>query len=312
MDKIDWKILKELDINPRIPLSKLASIVRVSQQVADYRMRRLIKEGVIVKFTPTINLKALGLEHYRVFFTFNQKKEFQNESIFAYLNKRRGIYWAARVGGKYDLLIVLFVRDFEEFDLFMDDFNTHFPGLIKDYKSCYVIEHCVQKHKYLSSDYSSVHYGYNDKVQMIDELDKNILMMLKDDCRQSALHLSQGKDVSYKTIINRIKSLEQRKIILNYRLFMHSAQTKPYVVLFSFKNYATSSEKNVLKYLEQLDCVTQTVRLFGLWNLFVHVRLEDLEKLQEMVITLRDKFEIIDNYEIIPIFQDIAINVYPV
>lgn len=143
-------------------------------------------------------------------------------------------------------------------------------------------------------------------------MDNSVLRMLKDNCRQSALEMSFGKEVSYKTIINRIRSLELRRVILGYRMFMHSADNKPFVVLFSFKNYATSSEKQVLKYLEQLDCVTQTVRLFGIWNLFVHVRLEDLEKLQEMVIMLRDKFEMIDNYEIIPIFEDIAINVYPV
>jgi DNA-binding Lrp family transcriptional regulator len=56
---------------------------------------------------------------------------------------------------------------------------------------------------------------------------------------------------------------------------------------------------------------TQVVRLFGIWNLFIHLRSENNEEVQKILIDLRDKFEIIDNYEIIPIFEDISINLMP-
>lgn len=311
MDKIDKKLFKELDINPKTPLSRLGRKLRISQQVANYRLKRLFKEKHITKLGTIINLKALRQEHYRVFFTFNSRKQYSDDRLFSYLKNKKGVYWAARIGGKYDLLIVLFVFDFEEFDKFIDDFNHNFPGLIKDYKSCYVLDHYIYRHKYFSKNYSRINYGYNDKIIDIDDLDYYILNKIKDDCRISSLDISRGKDVSYKTIINRIKSMEKNKVILGYRMFVKSKDYKPFIVLFSFKNYSRATEKKLLSYLKQNDNITQVVRLFGLWNLFIHVRIEDNEKLQNLIIVLRDKYDIIDNYEIIPVFEDVSINLLP-
>jgi DNA-binding Lrp family transcriptional regulator len=310
MDKIDEKILAELDKNPRTHLTQLAKKCRVSQQVADYRIKRMIENKTITKFGAIVNLKALGLEHYRVFFTFNAKR-YSYEEILNYLENEKEIYWSCRIGGKYDLLIVLFVKDFEGFDKFIDNFNKAFPGLVKDYKSCYVISHELYKHKYLSHDSSFIQYGYNDAIKKIDDLDRYILSEIKDNCRVSALKLSEGKEISYKTVINRIKALEKQKIILGYRIFLKSEEKKPYIILFSFRDYSKKIENDLLTYLRNHKQITQIARLFGVWNLFIHIRAENNEEIQKLLIELRDKFEIIDNYETIPLFEDISINLMP-
>lgn len=310
MDKVDLRLLQELDKDPRITTSKLAKKLRVSQQVANYRLNRLIEDKVIIKFGTIINLKNLKQEHYRVFFKFHPSK-FRDKEIFEWLKAKRGIYWASRIGGKYDLLIVLFVENFDEFDRFIDELNKRFPGLVKDYTSCYALDHAFYKHKYMSRDFSTITYASHDPVKDIDELDYYILSRIKDNCRLSALELSKGKDVSYKTIINRIKSMEKRGIILGYRLFLKEMDKKRFVLLFSFKDYSKDSEKRLRSFLAQHDEVTQTLRLFGVFNLFAHVRTDDNEKLQKLIIELRDKFEIIKDYEIIPVFEDISINLMP-
>ncbi|MEA3378295.1 MAG: Lrp/AsnC family transcriptional regulator [Nanoarchaeota archaeon] len=312
MDKIDEKLLRGLDSDPKVPLTALAKKSRISKQAAVYRLKRILKKQRVTKFGTIINLKSLGMEHYRIFLTFNSKKEHTQKEIFKYLRNRKGIYWAARTGGKYDLIIALFVQDFEAFDKFIENFNQKFPGLVKDYKSCYVVHYYVYKHKYLNKDYSCISYGYNDKIKQIDGLDKYILKKIKDNCRLSSLEISKGKDVSYKTIKNRIKSLEKKKIILGYRLFIKSSKYKPFIVLFSFKDYSRETEKKLVAYLSKDKNVTQTLRLFGLWNLFIQIRIEDYEKLQNLIIRLRDKFCIIGGYEIIPVFEDISINLLPI
>ena len=105
MDKIDQKLLAELDINSKIPLSILARKIRISQQQADYRIKRLIKEGFITKFGTIINLKSLGLEHYRIFFNFNYNSKYSNKEILEFLKNQKGVYWAARTGGKFERLL---------------------------------------------------------------------------------------------------------------------------------------------------------------------------------------------------------------
>ena len=44
MDKIDIKLLAELDQDPKIPTNKLAKRLKISQQVASYRLKRLLKQ----------------------------------------------------------------------------------------------------------------------------------------------------------------------------------------------------------------------------------------------------------------------------
>lgn len=311
MDKIDQKILAELDRDPKISLTKLAKRNRISQQVADYRIKRLFEKNIVTKLSAVINLKALRQEHYRIFFTFSSKKEYVEERVFNFLKTREGVYWAARIGGKYDLLVTLFVYDFEAFDNFIEDFNQQFPGLIKDYKACYVLDYYFYKHKYLSKDYSSIHYGLHDSIIEIDELDFYILKQIKENCRLSSLDIVKGKNLSYKTIINRIKNLEKEKIILGYRMFISPQEKKPFILLLSFKEYSRMKEQQLVKALASYDSTTQILRLFGIWNLFMHLRIEDYEKLQNLVIELRDKYDIIDNFEIIPVFKDISINLLP-
>ena len=138
----------------------------------------VIKNNEITKFGTIINLKSLGLEHYKIFFTFNNNK-YSDTEIFNYLKNQKGIYWASRVGGRYDLHTTIFVKDFQELDRFIDKFNQEFPNLIKDYKSCYVLELSIYNHKYLSDIPKIIKYGYNDKIKTIDNLDNHILNKIK-------------------------------------------------------------------------------------------------------------------------------------
>ncbi len=310
LDKIDQKLLTELDHNPIIPITTLAKKIKISQQAASYRLERLQTNKTITKFGTIINLKSLGLEHYRIFFTFNATK-YKMSDIFTYLKSQSSTYWAARIGGKYDLLLVLFVKDFEEFDRSLASFNRHFPDLIKDHKACYGTLHMLHHHRFYTNDHTLLQYGYNNKPHPIDQVDRAILHILKDNCRIPALQVGQKLGINYKTVLNRIRLMEKSYIILGYRIFITNHTHPPSIVLFSYKNYSQESEQHLISYLTARPEVTQQVRLFGIWNLFVHVRSASVEDIQKFIIQTRDKFEIIDNYEVIPIFEDITINLLP-
>ena len=311
MDKLNTKIIQELDKDTKISITKLAKKIRVSQQVADYRLKKLTQQETIKKFGTFLNLSALGLEHYKLFLTFNATDKVIIKQLFNYLKKKSGVFWAARIGGKYDLLITLFVKNFYQLDTFLENINSEFPGLVKDCKSCYGIDHYIYKHKFISKDYSHEQYGCNENsTAEIDNLDKEILKRLTKNCRTSALEIANQINTTYKTVINRIKVMENKKIILTYRLFLNTKEL-PFCLLLSFKNYSTKKEKKLISYLGELAGVTQTIRLFGLWNLFIHIRADNNEELQKLIIKLRNKFDIINEHEIIPIFQDIAMNLFP-
>ena len=319
LDIKNTKILQELDINPKISTSKLAKKVRLSQQVVDYRIKKLIEQGIITNFGTIINLAKIGYEQYRVFFQLGNISEEEKHNIINYLKDHNKVYWAAIIGNRWDLSVVVFVKNYEEFENFLDELFNKFPKALKDYDALYCLYHEFYNHKFLHSNNKisnsiiKLNFANAGKLINLDKLDINILNNLKLNCRLSNLEIGEKYNVSYKTIQNRIKKLEELNIISGYRIFLKSEEYnyKAYLLLISFKSYGRDIESKLFSYAKNNISITQTLKLFGNWSLLFHLRAINEKELQNTIIELRNLFPIIGDYEIIPIFQDISIDHFP-
>ena len=61
IDEIDWKILRELQLNARLTNADLAKRVALSPSPCWNRVRRLAAAGVIEKYVTIINQRAIGM-----------------------------------------------------------------------------------------------------------------------------------------------------------------------------------------------------------------------------------------------------------
>ena len=80
-----------------------------------------------------------------------------------------------------------------------------------------------------------ISYGTGVRVETLDDLDWKILNAIKDNCRLSALSLGQKFKVTYKTIQNRLKKLQEKKIIIGHRIFLKDDKKR-----FGFKLISNS------------------------------------------------------------------------
>ena len=316
INKKDTKIIRELDLNPKIATSALAKKVHLSQQVVDYRIKKLQEMGILKHFGTIINLSKLALQQYRVLFTLGDVTENEKKQILSYLKKHPQIFWAAIIGSKWDLFVVVLVKDYQDFENFLDEIFQKFSQKVKDYNAMYVLNHQFYGHGYLyqSNKQLAITLNYSTSVtQQIDELDHQILTNIQSSCRLSSLELGKRSNTTYKTIQNRIKKLEQQKVIEGYRIFLKSSEYgyNAYMLFISFNNYGREAEKKILSYAKEHPNITQAVKLFGQWSLQFHLRVKEYEDLQKIIIELRNLYPIIGNYEIIPVFEDIAVNLFP-
>ena len=127
LDIKDQKIVHELDHNPRMSTSQLGKKVRLSQQVVDYRIKRLQEQGIITSFGTIINTAKLGYQQYRLFLQLSSLGEGEKKKIIQYLAEHHRVYWAALVGNSWDLFVVVFVRNYHELESFLDELFTKFP-----------------------------------------------------------------------------------------------------------------------------------------------------------------------------------------
>ncbi len=317
LDVKDQKILQELDLNPKITTSQLGKNIRLSQQVVDYRISKLTENKLITGFGTVLNLAKIGYEQYRLLFQLSNITDDVKHNIINYLKNHSQVYWAALVGGKWDLLVVVFVKNYDELEEFLDNTFRKFPKALKDYEAVYAIRHEFYKHKFLHNNKQLPVLNLNlsslgEKIKL-DNIDLCILDQLKSNCRFSSLQIGNKCDVSYKTVQNRVRNLEKQELIAGYRLFLKSEEMnyKAYLLLISFSEYGRDAEKKLLSYARNHKDITQTTKIFGRWSLLFHIRVKNEKELQNLIIEMRNTYPIIGSYEIIPIFEDVLINHFP-
>ncbi len=315
LDVKDLKILNELDADPRIPTTTLAKKIRLSQQVVDYRIKKLIERGIVSGFGSVFNFAKLNYSQYRLLFTFGRVDEAKRKEIVDYLKKHNSVYWVALIGSKWDLFVVLFVKNFDEFEKFLDDLFEKFSGALSDYDALYVPYHEFFRHKFLDEkniDVIRINFSEKGTVEL-DELDWKILKELRNDCRKSSLEVGNKCGVSYKTVQNRISNLEKNGFIGGYRMFLRSERLgyNAYLLLFNFTSYGRIAEKKLFNYARNHKLITQISKLFGRWSLLFHVRTKSRRELQDLLIEMRSLHPSLGQPEIIPVFEDVGIDNMP-
>ena len=86
-DKIDRKILQELDWNARSPMNKIARTVHSNKDVVAYRIKRLEERGIIISYYPVLDMYKLGYHTIRLYFDLEEIGEEQEKAFVAFLDK---------------------------------------------------------------------------------------------------------------------------------------------------------------------------------------------------------------------------------
>lgn len=114
---VEQKILMCLSMNARIPISKVAKIVGISEQAAHYKIKRL-EEKFGINYILEINIKKLGYMPWLIFGKFEEKGP-SSEELKLLFEKEPSIQFVALMKGEYDLLIYILGKDPVQM---MDDF----------------------------------------------------------------------------------------------------------------------------------------------------------------------------------------------
>ena len=86
LDKIDCRILFELDKNARIADTKLAKLVLKSKESVRYRINRLQEQGIIQGFTTWIDPTKLGFISAKIYLNLANKPD-KKKSLLILLKK---------------------------------------------------------------------------------------------------------------------------------------------------------------------------------------------------------------------------------
>src|SRR6476646_11094041 len=112
IDDLDLKILSELAKDAGISIPKLSKKINVNASVVYSRIKRLVKRGLIKKFTIVINDEALGFG-VKALTGINMDSKLR-DNVLNELFKIPEVREVAEVTGRFDILVTMTSRSLDE------------------------------------------------------------------------------------------------------------------------------------------------------------------------------------------------------
>jgi DNA-binding Lrp family transcriptional regulator len=130
MDRIDQKILAELQADGRLSVTDLADRVGLSLSPCHRRVRALEQSGVILGYRAQLAPSALGLNFSAMVFV--TLREGDHQAVAAFENALQGIAQiveAQRLFGEPDYLLQVITRDLPAFQRLYDERLSTLPNV---------------------------------------------------------------------------------------------------------------------------------------------------------------------------------------
>lgn len=112
MDELDLQIITELANDSSISVPKLAKKLDVNASIVYSRIKRLVRQKIIERFTVVVDNRALGYEVKALAgLSMDTKKR---DHIIKELFKIDGVMEIAEVTGRFDILVTMYSKSLEQ------------------------------------------------------------------------------------------------------------------------------------------------------------------------------------------------------
>ena len=307
LDKIDRKLLFELDKNCRISDTQLAKKIGRSREAARYRIKQLIKNGVIEKFITSINHAKIGITYYKIFLQLENIPE-EKEKLFSYIGNHKKIPWHGICSGSWDYIIGISARSSLEFDEIKNDIFSRFKHLIIRKEIGVMVETKQYVKKYLTGEVYEVKSFAGEIIDnKIDELDQKIMDVLANNARIPIAFLAREVGSTVSIVSNKIKNLEEKGIIIGYRVSIdiNKLGLEFFKIILYYRYINKKEETRLLEYIKRLPQSIYYVKMIAPWDAELEVIVNNYHELNNVVDDLRKEFsEIIRNHEIVIINKE--------
>jgi DNA-binding Lrp family transcriptional regulator len=130
-DETDLKLLEILKKDAREECVAMAQKIGLTPEAIVYRIKQLIKKGVITAFRPRIDLKKIGYYYYNIMFRLRSISAIPK--IFSYLAERRNVSYYTRYIGSYDIGVDVEIESPEKFRQLLEELREKFGEHIINY-----------------------------------------------------------------------------------------------------------------------------------------------------------------------------------
>lgn len=317
MDLKDKKILYELDRDSRQSNKQIAKKVGLSEQVVGNRIKSLIDQGIIEYFYVKTNPSLLNYLHVKIYLRLHNITGQKQDELIQDLNKQNNILWLASLRGKYDLVTSVYLKNISEFTKIYEDLFGKYGNYILERNIIILEKASTYTKAHLVLGYQPEEIVYTKGTNLIiklDDVDKNLLIILNKDGRKSLIDIAKDLGVSHDTVKYRINNLKHKGVITGFgaKIDFNKLGNNYNIITFKLQNM------NKVKYskFETLIKLNKNAIIFmktiGDHDIELEVETSNKEELDILMKLIRDNFvSEIKDYEILDVTREHRLTYYP-
>jgi len=292
LDKIDKKILYELDKYSRIPDTKLAKIVGRSKESVRYRIKQLQEKGIIKGFSIWIDPTKFGHQTAKIYLNLanipDQKKDF-----IKYVNNDKRLLWLGMAEGAWNAGLTYFVKNTREFFDIKNDLFSKFRDLILESHTAILVSlnkldktffYETEKHwKTMANKLENI---------KLEEIEKKILIELSKNSRINIVDIARKHKTTVDIVKNRMRKLEENKIIFRYNAIInHNKLGHEFFKTFLyFKNLNKEDEERLMEYTRKIPEMVHMVKQISPWDVELEIMCENYLDYNKIIANLTKEF----------------------
>ncbi len=313
--KVEARVLSGLELDARVPFSKLGRRIRKSQQQVSYTANSLMEKGVINGFYAIVDYSKLNVLDFRVYFKLSYISKERYEELMNFLVSDPFTSWVAACGGSYDLICTFFARNPSQFNKNLRRVMASFPRQLENYTVLTTIVTRKFGMKYLmAKPKPEVIFGGDREPEGLDSADLSILDQLSMNGRKSSVEIGEKLHMTPKTVIDRMKKLKKRKILLGFDQLVDPRKMGyvPSLLLIKYHNVTPELGPEMTTYLRNHPNVTWIAKTIGEWDIEISIHAKDEMELRNIEMEIRQRFaNLIQKTESVPIFHNYKKNYFP-
>jgi len=256
IDLKDRRILYQLDIDSRQPLSRIGNDVGLPKNSVVRRINRLKEEGIIRNFYTVIDVYKLGYILMRFHYKYQYTTPEIEKEIIDYFIKDKYSVLIASAHGMFNLKVIRIIKDMDEFYTLWQDTQNKYGHYFQDRSSALFINEMYYDSSFLL--FNKCDKNQRDKFTLrgkgkrveIEDLDFKILRLISANARMPPSEIANKLNSSSVTIRYRMKKLQELGVIQGFRVDMNISKLGYHIfrVHISLKNYA--KRKKIIDYIK--------------------------------------------------------------
>lgn len=311
LDLKDKKLLYELSLNSRQPLSVLSKKIGLSRDFVNYRISRLVKLGVIKQFIAEIEVEKLGFSRNTIYMQFSELDKKQEEEIINKIINEPNSSWAATSLGKWNFIVDIAAKNNRELYSLIEDIKIKYGKFISNYKLVGLGEYYYFPEKYFGDVVVS---EKKETIEKIDKTDKKILKLLSNEARLTNIEISKKLGLSPEAIRKRISKLEKNKTINKFTIAIDLSKIGLdfYNIQLVFSKYDNKREKELFEHLKHHKKVSFIYKPLSNWDIEFGLAVKNSYEANEELAKLRNKFsDLIKIHDSILLIDEVLPNIVP-